>query len=130
MEITRISPNHKDERGLITDILVHEEIEHVTVITSLKGVERGNHFHKETVQWVYLYSGKLEALTQEGEGEVIATVLMPGDLIKTDKLEKHALYAIEDSVFFVFTRGPRGGKDYEEDTYRLEQPLRNIFTKK
>ena len=128
MEITKISPNHQDDRGLITDILVHEEIEHVTVISSLKGVERGNHFHKETVQWVYLYSGKLEALTQWKKEEVVATVLMPGDLIKTDKFEKHALYAMEDSVFFVFTKGPRGGKDYEEDTYRLEQPLRNNFT--
>jgi hypothetical protein len=130
VEIIKINPNHHDERGIISDVLVHEEIEHVTIITSHKGVERGNHFHKETIQWAYLYSGRLEAITQENEEDVVVSILEPGDLIKTDKLEKHALYALEDSVFFVFTKGPRGGQNYEEDTYRLTEPLRNSINKK
>ena len=40
-------------------------------------------------------------------------------------LEHHAVHALEDSVFMVFTRGPRGGDDYESDTFRLETPLQD-----
>lgn len=123
MELVKIKPNFQDERGVISDILSHEPIEHVTVITSLKGVERGHHYHKETVQWVYLYSGKLKSLTQKDGEKVISSIMEPGDLIKTEKLERHAICALDNSVFFVFTRGPRGGEDYEDDTYRLENPL-------
>jgi hypothetical protein len=47
----------------------------------------------------------------------------PGDLIRTDAGEHHAICALEDALFFVFTRGPRGGENYESDTFRLETPL-------
>ena len=123
MEIKKLEANLQDERGLIKDILFNEPINHVTVITSVKGVVRGNHLHKKTIQWIYLYSGKLKSLTQNEGEEVISRILEPGDLLKTGKCEKHALHALEDSVFFVFTRGPRGGKNYESDTFRLEKPL-------
>jgi len=123
MEIKRLKPNHQDERGIINDILYDEPIDHVTVITSAKGVQRGDHYHKETIQWVYLYSGELKSLTQKDSEKVVSVVLKPGDLVKAEKLEHHALLALEDSVFFVFTRGPRGGNDYESDTFRLRNPL-------
>jgi len=35
---------------------------------------------------------------------------------------------LEDSLFLVFTRGPRGGQDYESDTYRLTKPLRESLS--
>ena len=124
MRVTKTQASFEDARGIIKDILSKEPIDHVTVITSAKGVVRGNHYHKETVQWVYLHSGRLKALTRQTDGRVVRHVLEPGDLILTDKLEEHSLEAMEDSVFFVFTRGPRGGKDYERDTFRLDSPLR------
>ncbi len=129
MIIKKIRPDFQDHRGIIQDILVHEPIEHVTVITSKKDVIRGNHYHKETIQWVYLYSGKLKSLTQKDGEKVVSLIIEPGDLLKTEKMEKHALEALEDSVFFVFTKGPRGGEDYEADTYRLEIPLTEELTK-
>jgi len=123
MKISKIVPNHSDERGIITDILYNVPVEHVTIITSAKGVVRGNHYHRDTIQWVYLMSGKIESLTQFKGEEVVSAVLEPGDLIMTDRMERHALKALDDSVFLVFTRGPRGGEDYESDTYRLDEPL-------
>ncbi len=124
MEIIKLKPNFEDERGTILDILTNEPVEHVTVISSAKDVVRGNHFHKDTVQWVYVQSGKLKSLTQfEGEN-VVSNILEPGDLIKTEKLERHALHTLEYTVFFVFTKGPRGGENYEKDTFRLDKPLR------
>ena len=124
MKVVRIQPAFEDERGQITDILTKEEIQFVTLITQAKGTTRGNHYHKETVQWNYVLQGKLKLLTQFPGGPVTSTLLEAGDLAVTDQEERHALEALEDSVFLVSTRGVRGGADYEKDTYRLEQPLK------
>lgn len=123
MKIERIKCTKNDERGEITDIMVKENIEYVTLITSVKGSTRGNHYHTKTDQWVYIIEGKLKMLTQIPNEPVIATILEKGDLAKTGFMERHAMIALEDSSFMVFTRGPRGGEDYETDTYRLLVPL-------
>jgi quercetin dioxygenase-like cupin family protein len=123
MKVTCPQYSHKDERGEITDILVKEKIEYVTLITSAKGATRGNHYHKETVQWVYILEGKMKVLSQMPQSPVVATVLEKGDLVVNIPMERHAMIALEDSTFLVFTRGPRGGEDYEKDTYRLSEPL-------
>lgn len=124
MKVNRIRYAFKDERGEITDILVKEPIQHVALITQAKGTTRGNHYHKETVQWNYVLKGRLKLLTQLPNEPVVSTVLEVGDLAVTDPGERHALEALEDSLFMVFTRGVRGGEDYEKDTYRLTEPLR------
>tara|TARA_B100000315_G_scaffold74900_2_gene68628 strand:+ start:6443 stop:6835 length:393 start_codon:yes stop_codon:yes gene_type:complete len=123
MELKKIKPVFKDDRGNIIDILVNVPTEHVSIISSKKGAIRGNHFHKETIQWVYLHSGKLKSLTQNTGEEIISKIMIAGDLIRTEKLEKHSLTALEDSEFIVLTKGPRGGKNYENDTFRLKIPL-------
>ena len=47
-----------------------------------------------------------------------------GDLVFTEPWESHALVGISDVCeFLVFTKGPRGGKEYESDTYRLKEKL-------
>jgi hypothetical protein len=73
---------------------------------------------------VYVHSGKIKALAQTGDGPVVYAILEPGGLVRNDKMEKHALVALEESVFYVFAKGPRGGGDYEIDTYRLDAPLK------
>lgn len=124
MKVSRIRYAFKDERGEISDILVKEPIQYVTLITQAKGTIRGNHYHKKTVQWNYVLKGKLKLLTQHPNEPVVSTVLEVGDLAMTDRGERHALEALEDSVWMVFTRGVRGGEDYEKDTFRLTTPLR------
>jgi hypothetical protein len=37
--------------------------------------------------------------------------------------EAHAIEALEDTTMVVMTRGPRGGREYESDTYRLDAAL-------
>ena len=113
----------EDERGKITDILENEVIEYVTLITSKKGAVRGNHYHKESIQYTFVLKGSLKILAQIVEGEIETTIIKVGDLVFTPPMEKHALIALEDSELLVFTRGPRGGKNYEKDTYRLSEPL-------
>ena len=60
---------------------------------------------------------------------VVSCILEPGDLLKTEALEKHSLKMLEESIFYVFTKGPRGGDNYENDTYRLDKPLQDFSEK-
>ncbi len=125
MDVTKITTDFEDERGAITDILRQEPIDYVTVITSKKGALRGNHVHKETVQYVYVMDGRLKALSQMPGEPVHTAVLSKGNLIVNVPQEGHAFEALEDTTFLVLTRGPRGGENYEDDTFRLETPLRD-----
>jgi len=123
MHINTPQISFEDDRGIIKDILIREPVDAITLIQSKKGVVRGNHYHKDTTQWVYVLSGQLQSLTQKGLDPVVEQIVNSGDLIVAEPMESHTLVAIEDTDFFVFTRGPRWGDSYEDDTYRLDTPL-------
>ena len=123
MRLLHPPATRSDDRGEIIDILVKENVEYVTLITSKAGTTRGDHFHKETVQSVYILEGRIKMLTRIPGESVVATTLEKGDLATTGKMEQHSMTALQDSAFMVFTTGVRGGEDYEKDTYRLEEPL-------
>jgi quercetin dioxygenase-like cupin family protein len=113
----------EDERGEITDILEKEFIDSITLISSKKGAVRGNHYHKESIQYMYVLKGSLKLFTQSPGWAVETAVLKAGDLVYTPAMERHALVALEDAEFLTLSRGTRGGSAYEQDTYRLEKPL-------
>lgn len=121
MNITKIAPAHVDERGSISDILYKEPIEHVTIIHSKKGAKRGNHFHKESTQWIYVLNGVMEYWHSDVNRKNIQMVLMnEGDLVHTPPSEIHALYMVTPVSFLAISHGLRGGEDYESDTYRVD----------
>ncbi len=113
----------EDQRGSIRDILIGKEIDAVTILTCKKGSVRGNHFHKQSVQYGYVVSGSFVCATQIGDNPVEIKELKAGDLIAHPLNEKHAFKALEDSVFLALTKGPRQGTSYEKDTFRLEKPI-------
>ncbi len=123
MEKLKVVPAFVDHRGQIIDLLENENINAVTVITFTKGAVRANHYHKQTTQWNYLMSGSIKLLSQVPGEPVVETVMQPGDFVVTGPNVSHALVALEISSLMVFTKGPRGGKEYESDTFRLETPL-------
>ncbi len=112
-----------DERGKITDMIENENINAVTLVTIKKGSVRGNHYHKKTTQWNYLISGKLRLVTQVPGSRVVETIMGKGVFFEIPPKERHAFVGREDAQLIVFTKGPRGGKEYESDTFRLEAPL-------
>ncbi|MCC7202824.1 MAG: cupin domain-containing protein [Nitrospirae bacterium] len=112
-----------DERGKITDLLENEAINAVTVITFQKGAVRANHYHKNTFQWNYVMSGRVKLVTRMPGEDKTETVLGKGDFALTVPEEHHALVGLEYSELLVLTKGPRGGKEYESDTFRIEEPL-------
>jgi hypothetical protein len=38
-------------------------------------------------------------------------------------MEKHAFFGLTKYTMLVFTKGPRGGKEYENDTFRLKKNI-------
>jgi quercetin dioxygenase-like cupin family protein len=106
----------EDARGVIQDVL--GPVDAVTRITTLKGAVRGNHVHHETTQWTMVTKGRLLFAGHGGTVEVGA-----GGMLRHDPGEPHAWRAVEDSECLVFTKGPRSGDGYENDTERLKEPL-------
>ena len=123
MEIKKIKCIQEDERGSITDIVEQVDFNGATIIRSKVGSVRGNHFHKKTIQYVYVLSGKMKCLAQKPQQKVMMVIVEPGDLVSHDLFEAHSFEALEDTLFLVLSSGLRTGKDYEKDTYRLESPL-------
>lgn len=116
--IKKIEPAFSDDRGTIADIIDHEPIDAVTMITFNRGAVRANHYHNETIQWNYLISGKLLYRSRGKDGKIKNIEMVPGDLVISEAKTVHAMKGLRKSLLLVLTRGPRGGKDYESDTFR------------
>lgn len=114
---------HIDDRGTIADIFYNANLHHVAIVKSNPHALRGNHYHKETTQHMLMTKGAMEYWYKPvGSTEPSKMVLaVVGDLISTPPMEIHALrYLDEASEFIVFSEGPRGGCDYEADTFRVD----------
>ena len=119
--IRQIRPAHTDERGTISDIVENVPITHATIITSRARAIRGNHYHRETHQYLYMLQGRMRLTTRSRSGSSAAAsvVLEAGDLAITRPGEEHAMRALEDTPCLVLSHGPRGGSDFESDSFRL-----------
>jgi quercetin dioxygenase-like cupin family protein len=115
--------SHSDERGVIIDLITDNPINAVSYVTLKKGFIRGNHYHKYTTQYNYVISGKLLVVTQKEDEGKSKTILDKGSMCMTIPMEKHAMYALEDTEIMVFTKGPDGGKEFQSDTFPLLEPL-------
>ena len=116
---------HEDNRGRIVDVFYKDIIDHVAVIDSKAGHDRGNHYHKQTTQHILITKGALEYWYKPLDSNEPAKyeLSVVGDLISTPPDEIHALRIVEDNQFVVFSQGLRGGKEYEKDTFRVEQSI-------
>jgi quercetin dioxygenase-like cupin family protein len=122
MRKIKIKINYKDNRGIISDLLEKENINAITYITINKNKVRGNHYHKKTIQWNYVLSGRLKFVSKI-KGIKKTRIAKKGDFIKIGTREFHAIKGIIKSEIMVFTKGPRGGKEYENDTFRTKESL-------
>ena len=129
--IKKIKVFSSDDRGEIIDIFTHEPKDHCTIVTFTKDAIRGNHFHKESIQSAYVLEGNFQIFNvmidedlkyDSNKIEIIETT--KGDYITHEKFEAHSYKCTSDSgSLMVFTKGVRGGKFYEDDTYRIVKKL-------
>jgi quercetin dioxygenase-like cupin family protein len=123
MNILRPKAAFRDARGAIVDILDGIPVECVTILSSKCGAVRGNHYHKKTTQYAYVLEGKLKIYAQSPGQQIQTRLIRRGDLVITPPGERHTLVAVENSVILVCAHGPRVGRSYEGDTYRLAEPI-------
>ncbi len=122
MILKKIVPATSDERGSISDIFYQTSIQHAAIIESLQaGVVRGNHYHKQTTQSVFVIKGRFRYWWQPVDrSQPPQSVLVEAnDLITSPPNEIHTMEMLEPNTFIVFSSGPRGGQDYESDTFRV-----------
>lgn len=117
--IKKINPVYSDDRGIITDVL-NENIGHVGIITCNLGSTRGNHYHKKSVQYSYILSGKFEVLIADLKNldDVEKFYLVAGDLITISPETVHTFKAVEDSVMIDMISQSREGSGYEDDVVK------------
>jgi len=123
MKLLTHTIGHRDERGEIFDLPFIGDISAINYITFSNSSIRGNHYHKKTIQWNYLIEGKLTVAIRNKQNETHNLIINAGQLLLIEENESHAFKAEEFSRMMVFTMGPRAGKEYESDTYRLTEPL-------
>lgn len=121
MTITRILPVATDPRGAIFEVMTGHAYQHLAVVTFKPGACRGDHWHPQSRQAVYVLAGKLYAFGRMGENPVLRHEVNSGDLIVHEPEEAHAFFALTDAIILCMTSGPRGGDGYETDTVRLER---------
>ena len=116
---------HTDERGTIADVFFGTNINHVAIIVSRAGAIRGNHYHLETIQSILITKGTLEYwyATLDNPTASKMVIAKVGDVVTSGNSEIHTMRMLEDTEFIAFTRGKRGGSDYESDTYRVPSLL-------
>lgn len=126
MKKTKIKVAFKDRRGDISDIFYKHKIDHVAIINSKKSMYRGDHFHKHSIQHMYMTKGSLRYYYRhmnEDNAQVKSVIVRQGEMVSTPPYEVHALEILEDNQFIVFSEGTRGGEDYESDTFRVSPSL-------
>ena len=119
----------KDKRGIIIDIFVKKPKDHCTLVTFNKSAIRGNHFHKKSIQYSFVVSGKLLMLSAKINkngtiiGKIKKEILIANNIVTHKPFYAHAFKAMTKVKLLAFADGKRGGKNYEKDTFRLKNKL-------
>ena len=109
LKIIKTDFHFEDERGTI-DQLIHDGYKQINVITSKKGVVRGNHYHKLNDEAFYIVSGSLKLIVGDQEYRFKA-----GDFFGIEPYDMHSFAYLEDTVLVsMYSSGvelPDGTKD-------------------
>ena len=92
--------NHfADDRGNIQNIINETEIRAVALITSNKGTERSNHWHKTDWHYLYVISGKMQYFERNLDNTYSKTfVVEEGEMVFTAPGLVHKTVFLEDTV--------------------------------
>ena len=108
-----------DARGNITSI-VDYPVQNVSIIDSVKGSIRSNHFHKVDFHFMYVLEGSIDYFFKPiGSKEVRYFKVLKGDTILSPANEIHGCYFPECTSLVVSSGFPRDQETYEADTTRV-----------
>ena len=110
-----------------TALIVADEIVEIcqekSIITSIKGSIRSNHYHNEDWHYMYTLSGSYEYYYKphNSKEKPKLEVFTVGEMVFTPPHEDHACFFLEDTTLLVASRMPRGNQEtYEKDVRRIK----------
>jgi quercetin dioxygenase-like cupin family protein len=121
--IDMLQIENSTQRGVEKELLSDELVNSVTYITCKKGYVIGNQYHKYTTHQNYVVSGELLVVTQTNDNEIVKKTHKKGEMYTIVPMEKHAIFAIQDTELLVLAKGPNDNKEFESDTHLLWEPL-------
>lgn len=86
----------KNEKGSLVQI-VHEGWKQINVLNSMKGNNRGGHYHKENEEAFYIVSGEINLILDDGNTKEI-TNLKSGDMFLISPYLMHTFEFLEDTL--------------------------------
>jgi len=87
-----------DERGSFTSILNRGEWKEINWVESKQGAIRGNHYHKHTIEYIYLLSGEAEVRLQPLNQAAQTLRILPGEGIFIHPFTYHTFIFSQDST--------------------------------
>ena len=110
----------KDERGQILSI-VDYPVKNVSIIESLPGTFRSNHYHHIDFHFMYLLEGEIDYFYKSLDSDEINYYKVKSkETIFTPAKEIHTCYFPVFTSMVVSSGFPRDQDTYEEDTERVD----------
>lgn len=118
--IIPLRPPFIDDRGEILNLL-DSTFGSASIIRSVKGAVRANHYHKTDDHYCWLQSGGLIYFHRRvgDPNPASAWKIEPGQMFYTPPMYEHAMHFTEDSVLLVLAKNRRDSANYEADTVRI-----------
>jgi oxalate decarboxylase/phosphoglucose isomerase-like protein (cupin superfamily) len=118
--LAEFSPPFVDQRGEILNLL-DLPIGSVSMITSVKGAVRANHYHKTDWHYCVMQKGSMDYYFRPVGDKNPAKYIRveEGRMIYTPSNEEHAMVFTSDAIMWCFAGNPRTSADYEADTVRV-----------
>lgn len=119
IKIAQLRPAFTDDRGSITDIL-NLPVNHIGIIDFNPGALRAKHYHKQSIQYDYILSGRIRLIVCLPDGsEREDHILLPGMATEIPPGIVHTYIAEERSAMIDVTTISRADEGYENDTVRV-----------
>lgn len=98
MEHLKLYTIHKDDRGTFQGITNRYTWGEINYIETMKGVERGGHYHKFTKELFYILEGEIEIVVRHlMTDEAHRFTARKGDIFIIDPYELHTFTTLTDS---------------------------------
>ena len=111
----KIDFQHVDDRGSLTQ-LIHDGFKQINVLHSKKGVQRGSHFHKRSIEAFYVISGsvKVTLISKEEKNEI---VFSKNDFFEIYPNVLHNMLFLEDCLMVQMYDEPVENVDGTKDIF-------------
>ena len=119
-QLAEFSPPFVDQRGEILNLL-DLPMGSVSMITSVKGAIRANHYHKTDWHYCWMQKGSMDYYYRAIGATTPAKHIRveEGRMVYTPSMEEHAMVFTSDAVMWCFAGNPRTSADYELDTVKV-----------